>query len=315
MPLSPDLHNFLQKVKDQGFPALHTLTPTAARSLIDQGRYAKFPVAYHPDVLVTHQTLTTPDTNLPIRIYQPSDMTRTYPGIVFYHGGGFTFGTLDGYEDFCIMLSLTTQSVVISVAFRLAPEFPFPTPVEDCYFATTWIAKHLQDYHITDNELFIAGESAGGNLAAVVALMLRDRQSATVKGQILIYPMTDSDFNTASYLQYATANPLLTREDFMWFWQQYTTTTNERLSPYTAPLKSHHLEHLPPALILTATCDPLHDEGAAYAKRMDAAQCLYAYDSYENMCHGFIYYESIIPSAKTATLDIMQRIKKMINAD
>ena len=271
MPLDLEIKSFLAKLNQNGIPDITGMTATAARTVIDHGAYAVFPITNDADIDITNQTIT--DTQLPIRIYTPKIKTGALPALIFFHGGGFVLGTLDESDYLCVSIAKRAHCVVISIAYRLAPEFPFPTPPDDCYDAAVWVASQAKTLNIMPNKIFIGGENAGGCLAAVVALMARDRDTRLFCGQILIYPLLDRNFDRRSYLKYAETS-VISRKTLMWFWEQYLPDKSAINNPYAVPFKTNSLTALPPALVITAECDPLHDEGEAYTEKLKQAHSL-----------------------------------------
>lgn len=202
---------------------------------------------------------------IPIRIYRPST-SRPHGVLISMHGGGWALGSLDGDEFKSHYLAHESGCAVVSVDYRLAPEFPFPTPLEDCYAVTEWVATQSSNLGFDASRIGITGGSAGGNLAAAVTLMARDRDGPSLHCQVLTCPVCDHDFDRPSYLENAEGK-MLTRTQMMWFWNQYAGGA-DRNQPYLSPLRAGDLRHLPPALVLTAEYDPLRDEGELYAKKL-----------------------------------------------
>jgi acetyl esterase len=250
-----------------------------------------------------------PAGDLPARLYRPARGGVSCPLIVFFHGGGFVFGSLDShYDGFCRALSGEASAAVLSVDYRLAPEHPFPAATDDCRAAMAWAAAHATSLGADPSRLFVAGGSAGGNLAAVTALRLRDEGGPRLAGQVLIYPV--ADFHTPptqSYLDFAEGHHL-TRADMMWFWEQYLADADHAANPYAAPLRARDLAGVAPAFLLTAEYDPLRDEGERYAARLAAAGVKVALRREAGMIHGFLAF----PTARTA--DVLRRAAAWINA-
>lgn len=227
---------------------------------------------------------------IPVRIYWPAgtdESTSPKAGFVFFHGGGWVLGNLDAYDHLCHKLANAGDCVVVSVDYRLAPEHRFPAAAEDCYSATIWTAQHADELGIDPERIAVGGDSAGGNLAAVVSLMDRDRKTSHVAYQVLIYPITDANLETPSYIENGEGY-FLTTERMAWFWDLYLSDRAEASSPYAAPLQAESLENLPPAYVMTAEFDPLLSEGDAYSDRLEAAGVPVERELYEGQIHGFV---------------------------
>ena len=236
---------------------------------------------------------------LAVRAYVPAgaDMNSPLPAIVFAHGGGWCLCSLDLYDNPCRALANATGCVIFSVDYRLAPEHKFPVPLADFYQALCWVAEHAAALGIDVKRLAVGGDSAGGNLAAAAALMARDQAGPALAHQLLLYPALDFAFNTASYERYAQGHSL-TREAMRFCWSAYLNEPAEGAQPYAAPLRAASLKDLPPATVLVCEFDPLHDEGAAYARRLRedgvAAECV----QLDGMIHAAIHMLGLTPAAR-----------------
>jgi acetyl esterase len=236
---------------------------------------------------IRDQAMDGPGGKLGLRIYTPKG-EGPHPLLVFFHGGGFVVGDLNSHDDLCRRLAAQAGRVVVSVDYRLAPEHPFPAASDDCLAATRWAADHARELRADPARIVVAGDSAGGNLAAVTALRLRDEAGPRLSGQLLYYPVTDYfDPGTPSYRENAEGR-LLTREAMVWFWEQYLSNPTQAADPRACPLRAPDLAGLPPALVLTAGLDPLRDEGEAYAQRMKAAGVEAHLTRYPHSIHGFM---------------------------
>ena len=223
---------------------------------------------------------------IPVRVYKPESGEKL-PVIVYYHGGGFVFGTLNEYNTFCAKLAYFSSALVVSVDYRLAPEHPYPAAVEDAYAALQWAYHNAFLIGGDSSRMAVAGSSAGGNLAAVVAQMTRDRQDAQLRYQVLLYPATQSvNLETDSHLKYGKDFGLTTQH-VAWYIDQYLPNTMDRYEAYASPLLAEDLSHLPPALVVVAGFDPLRSEGEDYAIRMQEAGVEVSLVNYETMIHGF----------------------------
>jgi Esterase/lipase len=211
------------------------------------------------------------------------------PLIIFYHGGGWIWGNMDLYAFFCQRLAQITKSCVLSVDYRLAPQYKFPTAVEDCYDAFLWASKGVKYWKIDPDRIFVAGDSVGANLAATVALLARERKGPKINGQILIYPITDCRLRTNSVETYYDS-PTLTERQLQFYIKSYQREPKDILSPYFSPLLAQDLSRMPDSVIITAQFDPLKDDGALYAEALNEAGSKSKNFEIPNSVHGFINY-------------------------
>ena len=235
---------------------------------------------------------------VPARLYRPAG-DGPFPVVMMFHGGGWVLGDLDTADCQSREVCNGAGVVVASVDYRLAPEHRCPAAAEDCYRATAWAAGHAAEFDGDGDRLAVAGDSAGGNLAAVVAQLARDRGGPEIAFQLLVYPVTDGRLNTASFRENAEGY-LLTAESMRWFWDSYAPSAEERLRPYASPLLATDLSNLPPALVMTAQFDPLRDEGEAYADALSAAGVLVEKVRYDGFIHGFFGQTRTIAAARPA---------------
>lgn len=212
------------------------------------------------------------------------------PLLIFYHGGGWTFGNMDFYELFLSHLAYVTGSCILSIDYRLAPQYKFPTAVEDCYDALLWAAEGAKYWKIDPDRIFIAGDSAGANLAAVVAHLARDRKGPALAGQILLYPITDGRLRTLSIEEHKNT-PMLTTKILQYYIDTYAREPKDILSPMFSPLLAQDKSRLAPALIITAENDPLKDDGILYAQELEKAGTPVKVFTAPNSYHGFILYK------------------------
>ena len=235
---------------------------------------------------------------VPVRLYRPVG-DGPFPVVMMFHGGGWVIGDLDTADCQCREVCNGAAALVASVDYRLAPEHRFPAAADDCYSATQWLARHAADFQGDASRLAVAGDSAGGNLAAVVAQMARDRGGPDIAFQLLAYPVTDGRQCAASLSENAEGY-LLTTEAMRWFWNHYAPTADDRLHPRASPLLASALSNLPPALVLTAEFDPLRDEGEAYADALAAAGVRVEKIRYDGFIHGFLSHSRTVPATRTA---------------
>jgi acetyl esterase len=237
---------------------------------------------------------------IPVRIFWPDTDPSPKPGIVFFHGGGWVIGGLDTHEGAARMLANATGAVVVFVDYRLAPEAQFPVPAEDCYEGLLWTVEHAAALGIDASRLAVAGDSAGGNLAAVVALMTRDRNGPALRHQLLVYPCTDMDPTRWPSMTENKSGYFLTTDSMVWFYDQYVPELAERTNPYASPIHATDLSGLPPAFVITAEFDPLRDEGEAYAARLAEAGVPTEVQRYDGMIHGFFGMTAMFEQAREA---------------
>lgn len=238
-----------------------------------------------PVAAVENRTIPTPDGEVAVRIYTPEG-EAPIPVLVWYHGGGWVLGTLDTSDHVGRELANTAGCIVASVDYRLAPEFKFPTAADDCEVAYQWVLENAATFGGDPRRVAVGGDSAGGNLAAVVSLRAKERGQRMPLFQLLVYPVTDSDFSRPSYVANADGYNL-TMLGMRWFWDQYARDANDLVHPHAAPLRASDLTGLPPALIITAEFDPLCDEGEAYGERLRQAGVPVTISRYDGMIHGF----------------------------
>ncbi len=296
MPLDPQIRAILDQMAS--LPPFESLSVEDARKqTIERSAAGKLPTL--PVAAVVNRVIPGPGGDLPVRIYTPKGK-GPFPLMVFFHGSGFVVCNLDTHDGTARNLCNAGGCVVVSVDYRLAPEHKFPAGPDDCYAATKWAAAHAVELNADASHIVIAGDSAGGNLVAVVALMVRDKGGPALCGQLMIYPVTD--YYTpghSSYVQNAEGYGL-SAAGMRWFWNHYLTSPFEADNPYVSPLRAANLRDLPPALIITAEYDVLRDEGEHYGERLAAAGVPTKVTRYDGMHHGFFQMYGIVEKAKTA---------------
>ncbi|WP_209123313.1 alpha/beta hydrolase [Alkalihalobacillus sp. BA299] len=248
-----------------------------------------------------------------LRIYTPKG-DGPFPVFVYYHGGGWVLGDLEVVDPLLRSLTNSTECLVVSVDYRLAPENKFPVPVEDCYAATKWVSENIAKYNGDPSRIAVGGDSAGGNIAAVVPLMAKDRGGPDIAYQLLLYPVTDFRFNTQSYVD--NGKGFYLEEPAMhWFADQYFSNTEvEKLHPYASPLLAKDVSGLPPALVITCEYDVLRDEGEAYAERLKEAGVPVELTRYDGQIHGFLWMPVIMDDAKKGVEQIATALKKQFSS-
>lgn len=254
-------------------------------------------------------------TKIPLRIYTPPG-PGPLPVVLYFHGGGWTIGSLDTHDSVCRALCAWSNCVVVSVQYRCAPEFPFPVPLEDCYAATQYVQQHGKEFGVDSSRLAVAGDSAGGNLAAEVCILARDRKrtgevAPGIACQLLLYPIVDCDFETTSYRENASGY-VLRRTDMQWFWDQYIADPEKRKHPHASPLRAD-LDNLPPAMVITAWYDTLRDEGNAYAKKLQAAGTRVIHREVPGMIHGFIGFAALVDTGKSELKHAAEFLRRVLS--
>ena len=245
---------------------------------------------------------------IPVRIYVPAGPAPK-PALVYFHGGGWARGNLDTHDILCRALANGGGCVVVSVDYRMAPEHTFPAAIDDSVAATRWVAEHAEQIGVDPTRLAVGGDSAGGNLAAAVALVLRDEGGPALVHQLLIYPVTDYNLDTRSYLDNAEGYNL-TREAMRFYWRLYLRDESDAEDQRASPLRARHFANLPPAFVLTAEYDPLRDEGRAYAERLRDAGTPTVYRDYSGMIHGFVTSAGVIDQGKQAIRDASAALRE-----
>jgi acetyl esterase/lipase len=275
------------------FPRVETMTGLQARAAIAQRRVPATNIGDVRDTI--DHAIPGPAGAIPARIYHPHGELSRRPGIVFYHGGGFVFCDIESHDGFCRALARGSQAVVVSVGYRLAPEHAAPAAALDAFAAFCWVIDHAAGLGIDATRTAVAGDSAGGNLAAVTAILCRERGAPRPAAQLLLYPVIDPSFDTDSYHRYGSGC-LNTRAAMQWYWRQYL---GDRLvdPPYlAAPARADSHGDLPPAVIATAGLDPLHSEGCDYAHRLRGAGVRVVHRDFPGLFHGFMTIQSFPPA-------------------
>ncbi|OBK83387.1 alpha/beta hydrolase [Mycolicibacter sinensis] len=274
----------LLPVLNAGFPRVETMTGSQARAAV---RARLQPADPEPVGGVEERTVPGLGGAIPIRIYWPAERSDSMlPVAVYAHGGGFVFCDLDSHDGLCRAMTNGLGAVVVSVDYRLAPEARWPAAADDVYAATCWVAHNAEELRADPGRLVIAGDSAGGNLAAVTAVMARDRGGPDIACQVLLYPVIAADFTTASYRRFGEGF-YNTAAAMAWYWDQYVPRVTDRSHRYASPIQDV-LVGLPPAVVVTAGCDPLCSEGQAYAEALAARGIATTHRAYPGAIHGFL---------------------------
>ncbi len=321
MPLDPDFAALLPAFAAMDDPPLWAITPAAARQRREESAAASAGSAPPAPVgSVTDVVLPGPAGDLRARIYRPEEAASTTATVVYFHGGGFVIGNLDTHDGGAREIVRGTGAVVLSVDYRLAPEAPFPAAVQDCLAATRWARAHIDQLGGDPARLGLAGDSSGGNLAAVVAQLCRDEGGPALAAQLLFYPVADYFGDYPSHVENADG-PVLTMANMDWFMGHYLglgtgTAADEvrvedegagaaagdlRFDPRVSPLRNTNLRDLPPAVVITAEFDPLRDEGEAYAAALKAAGVPVIARRADGMIHAFFSMTALSAGAAAAT--------------
>lgn len=296
MPLDPKARELLDQLAAMGAPPLETLPVPQAREMV--ATMATLQGEAEPVARVENRRIPGPDGDIPVRIYVPEGRAPL-PVVVYFHGGGWVICDLDSHDGACRSLANAARAIVVSVDYRLAPEHKFPAAPQDCYAATAWAAKNAASFGGDPERLAVGGDSAGGNLAAVVSLMARERGGPKLRFQLLVYPVTDGAAETPSYRENGEGY-FLTVSMMRWFWKHYLNGPADAENPHASPLRARSLEGLPPALVITAEFDPLRDEGEIYARKLREAGVDAELRRYDGIIHGFFTMAGALPHARRA---------------
>ena len=285
MPLDRQARALIERFVREGTPPVSKLTPAEARRLT---REVNRRLTSPPEAVAVVKNMRMSDTSaqIPVRVYIPRE-GEVLPVLVYFHGGGWVLGDLDSVDSLCRSLANAADCVVVSVDYRLAPEHKFPAAIEDAYSATKWTANSATSFNGDPRRIAVAGDSAGGNLAAAVSLMARDKHSPPIVFQLLIYPATNHAFDTTSYSDNAEGY-WLSKDDMRWFWNHYLRDEEDGRNPYASPSRAADPSSLPPAFVITAEFDPLRDEGEAYAARLRECGVPVKVARYDGMIHDFV---------------------------
>jgi len=308
MPLDPQAQKVVDALAALNLKAFRDSSPAEARESMRSrtaalGPFEEVPAVADHRVPVTGGEIT-------VRVYKPAGM-GPHPVLVFYHGGGWVIGDLYTHDGICRSIVNAAGCAVASVDYRLAPEFKYPVPVEDSYAGLLWVVANATRLGLDSARIAVGGDSAGGNLAAVMALLARDRRGPRLLLQILVYPVTNYDFGTASYRENGTGF-VLTTDDMRWFWRHYLSREEQGREMTASPIRAKSLADLPPALVITAGCDPLRDEGDAYAARLRDAGVAVTLTPYPGMFHGFLRMTRILDQSRVLLDEIAGALKKAL---
>ncbi|QDT45783.1 Carboxylesterase NlhH [Gimesia alba] len=308
MPVHPQVAQYLEEIAKVDLPSFEEMTPEIIRSTLSPS-----PEPHLPAKKIDDLKLPVNGTEIPVRIYTPGasqeNSSEAFPALVYFHGGGWVMGTLDAYDGLCQDLAGTASCKVISVDYRMAPEHPYPVPFEDAYSATEWIVSHAGDLEIDPTRIAVGGDSAGGNLATAVAIRARQSNILNLIYQMLVYPVTNYQFDTESYQKYGI-DYFLTKRAMEWFWDQYLPHESAGREVYASPLRSKDLSRLPDAIVITAGYDPLYSEAVQYVELMRRSGVDVAHINYEDMIHGFFRRSDLYDRAFEAVQLAGQYLRK-----
>ena len=309
MALDPQARDYLDKLASLRLPGFHTMTPPEARTIFRAMRALAGP----PDPVAEVEDRVLPP-SIPVRIYRPIEgAPPPSPALVFFHGGGWVLGDIETVDNLCRRLANASRCVVLSVDYRLAPEAKFPAPLEDCFEVVWQVADEAAEFGIDRDRIAVGGDSAGGNLAAAVALKARDRGDPPLAFQLLIYPIVDHSFDTPSYSENSEGFGL-SREMMSWYWDQYLASPEDGRSHLASPLKAPGLSGLPPALVITAEHDVLRDEGEAYAARLGEAGVPVELRRFDGMIHGFLQMADTFDQGMVAIKEAGRALREALRA-
>ncbi|HKQ28405.1 MAG TPA: alpha/beta hydrolase [Burkholderiales bacterium] len=303
MSLHPQIATLLERVAKSPLPPYHTVPAFVARRIYRDTRAALAPRP--PEIAETR--LLVFEHSIAVRAYRPV-LDERLPALLFFHGGGWTIGDLDTHDVLCRQLAVGARCAVFSVDYRLAPEHPFPAAVDDCFAATRFVFENHQSLKVDPARIAVGGDSAGGNLAAVLALMARDRGGPPLAYQLLIYPATDQRCEFPSHERNGQGY-LLTKEGIGFFRSGYLPNAKDRTDWRASPLLAASHAGLPPAFVITAGYDPLVDEGRAYAEKLAKARVDVTYREFSDMVHGFVLFGGVVDVANVAVAECCERLR------
>jgi acetyl esterase len=309
MQLDPQMKAILDQAAAAGAKPFHTMTPAQARAAIET-MFAAFRGNPKEVAKTEDRRIPGPAGDIPVRVYTPSG-AGPFGVLVYFHGGGWVIGNLETHDALCRYLTGGAGCVTVSIDYRLGPEHRFPAAPEDCYDATKWVADNARALNADPNRIAVGGDSAGGNLAAVVSQMGRDRGRPKVAFQLLIYPATDCANETPSQREFSQDGYILSRADMDWFYGHYLSA-KDKTNPYACPALAQNLAGLPSAYVLTAEFDPLRDEGEAYGEALRKAGVKVKAKRYNGVCHGFVSMAALLDLGKEAVADCCRELRAAI---
>ena len=312
MPLDAESIAILEARKKAALPDVTSLPIDEVRRSRDAWRVSNSapPVAVFQTI---DHSLEGPGGAIALRIYRPGQTERA-PILLYLHGGGWVFGDLEQNDGLCRLLAVESGCVVVNVDYRLAPENRYPAAADDCYAVLCWAAQHAAEFGADPARIVIAGSSAGGNLAAAVTLMSRDRGGPRIAAQILVYPVLDDSCAFPSHAEFSKGH-ILSTDEMRWYWRQYLDGSGAAGEPYACPLKATDLSDLPRCLVITAECDPVRDDGEKYAARLAGAGVPVKLTRYPGTLHGFFAMAGILPKATAAVREASEFVQPLVSGD
>ncbi|WP_027369115.1 alpha/beta hydrolase [Desulfocurvibacter africanus] len=290
--LEPRTKAFLDALAAQGGPQIYELSVADARKVLSDAQAGD--VAKLPADIEDRRISTGPQGEVAIRIVRPQGSTGALPVVMYFHGGGWVLGDKNTHDRLIREIANGAHAAVVFVEYTPSPEARYPVAIEEAYAATKWIAENGRTLNLDTSRLAVVGDSVGGNMAAAVTLLAKERGGPSIDFQVLFYPVTDADFDTPSYQQFASGH-FLTREGMKWFWNHYAPDMDAREEPTASPLKASidQLRGLPPALIINGECDVLRDEGESYARKLIQAGVPVTATRYLGTIHDFVMLNAI----------------------
>ena len=312
--IESNIKAFLNVLNSGKGKPIEELSPTEARAVLTSAQESK---KYdYSDIRVSQKTITATGGQLVLDVVKPANAKGILPVFLFIHGGGWVLGDFPTHKRLVRDLVVNSGAAAVFVNYTPSPEAHYPTAINQEYTALQWVAANGLKIGVDGKRLAVVGNSVGGNMAAAVSLMAKDRNGPKIRLQVMMWPVTDANFETASYNQFATQR-FLTKKMMQWFWDNYTTDPNERKQIYASPLQAtvNQLKGLPPAFILVAENDVLRDEGEAYARKLDEAGVPVKSVRYNGMIHDFGLLNPIsdVPGTRAAMLQVAAEIKKALN--
>lgn len=307
MALDPDFEKVLKMISEQKIPNFRDMDLKDIRNLMDNNLFMKenIEIGRIKDVYLG-------DEKIPARLYEPKYATRSL--ILYFHGGGWVFGSLESHDAVCRRAAMESRSKVLSVAYRLAPEHKFPTAVEDAFTSYVWARKNAMDLDIDPGRIAVAGDSAGGNISAVVSLMIKDRGLEKPRLQVLFYPGLGLDLFSESMREFSTGF-FLTRDHLDWFGNMYLENKADILNPYFSPILHPDLTELPEAVIITGENDPLRDQGETYIAKLMSAGVPATGIRANGMIHGFLNFTLVVPAAANIADMVWSLVGKKLSSN
>jgi acetyl esterase len=303
--------NFIDKLAAEAGPPIYTLTPEEARNVLSRAQSGS---VQKPDARIEDLKVASGQYSFRLRTIRPDDAKDRGPVIMYFHGAGWVMGDARTHDRLVRELAVGADATLVFVDYDRAPEHRYPVAIEQAHAATRYVSEHAEEFGVDATRLAVAGDSVGGNMATVVSLLARQRCGPAIAGQLLFYPVTNADFETGSYKQFADG-PWLTRAAMRWFWDQYLPDHNQRKDPTASPLLAslEQLAGLPNALIITAENDVLRDEGEAYGRRLIEAGVEVVTTRYNATIHDFVMLNALAEAAPTRTavaqgIDFLKRV-------